>query len=151
MSSSPTPPLEGRGQAIKAKEPEARSTHGGGDPVGDEDFFSCRYLSTDDGNHLPTGRFPLGPSRTSEALTSAQRRHTGAKAGQPQNTNAALAARDVLGGPPVRVARQPLSRQEGTPGTELGQLSQRAQRAEADDARRRPAPRCRSPALPLGW
>jgi hypothetical protein len=31
-----------------------------------------------------------------------------------------------------------------------GQLSQRAQRAEADDARRRPAPRCRSPTLLLG-
>jgi hypothetical protein len=30
------------------------------------------------------------------------------------------------------------------------QLSQRAQRAEADDARRRPAPRYRSPTLPLG-
>jgi hypothetical protein len=103
-SSSPTPPLEGRGQAIKAKEPEARSTHGGGDPVDDEDFFSRRYLSADDGNHLPTSRFPLGSSRTSEAPASVQRRHTGAKAGQPQNTNAALAARDVLGGP--RCARR---------------------------------------------
>jgi hypothetical protein len=30
------------------------------------------------------------------------------------------------------------------------QLSQRAQCAEADDARGRPAPRCRSPPLPLG-
>jgi hypothetical protein len=48
----------------------------------------------------------------------AQRRRTGAKAGQPQNTNAALAARDVLGGPPVRAARQPLPRQEGAPGAE---------------------------------
>jgi hypothetical protein len=63
---SPPSPLEGRGQAIKAKEPEAR----------------------------------------------------GAKAGQPQNTNAALAARDVLGGPPVRAARQPLLRREGAPGAE---------------------------------
>jgi hypothetical protein len=40
----------------------------------------------------------------------AQRHRTGAKAGQPQNTNAALAARDVLGGPPVHAARQPLPR-----------------------------------------
>jgi hypothetical protein len=48
----------------------------------------------------------------------AQRRRTEAKAGQPQNTNAALAARDVLGGPPVRAARQPLSRQERAPGAE---------------------------------
>jgi hypothetical protein len=31
-----------------------------------------------------------------------------------------------------------------------GQLSQRAQRAKADDALRRSAPRCRSPTLPLG-
>jgi hypothetical protein len=52
------------------------------------------------------------------APTSAQRRRTGAKAGQPKNTNAALATRDVLGGPPVRVARQPLSRREGAPRAE---------------------------------
>jgi hypothetical protein len=59
---SPTSPLEGRGQAIKAKEPEARSAYGGGDPVGDEDFFSRHHLSADDGSHLPTGRSPLGSS-----------------------------------------------------------------------------------------
>ena len=46
---SPTSPLEGRGQAIKAKDPEARSADGGGDPVGDEDFFSRHHLSADDG------------------------------------------------------------------------------------------------------
>jgi hypothetical protein len=63
---SPTSPLEGRGQAIKAKEPEARSPDGGGDPVGDEDFFSRHHLSADDGSHLPTGRSPLGSSRTGE-------------------------------------------------------------------------------------
>jgi hypothetical protein len=44
---SPTSPLEGRGQAIKAKEPEARSADGGGNLVGDEDFFSRHHLSTD--------------------------------------------------------------------------------------------------------
>jgi hypothetical protein len=75
---------------------------GGGDPIGDEDFFSRHHLSADDGSRLPTGRSPLRSSRTSEAPTSMQRRRTGAKAGQPQNMNAALAARDVLGGPPVR-------------------------------------------------
>jgi hypothetical protein len=115
---SPTSPLEGRGQAIKAKESEARSADGGSDPVGDEDFFSRHHLSTDDGSRLPTGRSPLGSSRTSGAPTSAQRRRTGAKAGQPQNTNAALAARDVLGGPPVRAARLPLLRREGAPRAE---------------------------------
>jgi hypothetical protein len=102
----------------KYKEPEARGTDGGADPVGDEDFFSRRHLSTDGGSRLPTGRSPLGSSRTSGASTSAQRHRTGAKAGQPQNTNAALAVRDVLGGPPVRAARQPLLRREGAPGAE---------------------------------
>jgi hypothetical protein len=63
---SPTSPLEGRGQAIKAKEPEARSANGGGDLVGDEDFSSRHHLSTDDGSRLPTGRSPLGSSRTGE-------------------------------------------------------------------------------------
>jgi hypothetical protein len=61
MSPSPTSPLEGRGQAIKAKEPEARSADGGGDLVGDEDFFSHHHLSTDDGSRLPTGRSHSGP------------------------------------------------------------------------------------------
>ena len=66
---SPTSPLEGREQAIKAKEPEARSADGGGDPVGDKDFFGHHHLGADDGSHLPTGRSPLGSSRTSaEAL-----------------------------------------------------------------------------------
>jgi hypothetical protein len=64
MSPLPTSPLEGRGQAIKAKEPEAWSTDGGGDPIGDEDFFSHHHLSADDGSHLPTGRSPLGSSQT---------------------------------------------------------------------------------------
>jgi hypothetical protein len=45
------------------------------------------------------------PAATTSAPTSAQRRRTGARAGQPKNTNAALAARDVLGGPLVRAAR----------------------------------------------
>jgi hypothetical protein len=62
---SPTSPLQGRGQAIKAKEPEARSPDGGGDPVGDEDFLSRHHLSADGGSHPPTGRSPLGSSRTS--------------------------------------------------------------------------------------
>jgi hypothetical protein len=60
---------------------------------------------------------PLGSSRTSGDDLRAETR-TGAKAGQPQNTNAALAACDVLGGPPVRATRQPPSRREGAPGAE---------------------------------
>jgi hypothetical protein len=150
LQQCPRPRLRSRGED-KYKEPEARGAGGGADPVGDEDFFSRRHLSTDGGSRLPTGRSPLGSSRTSGAPTSAQRRRTGAKAGQPQNTNVALAARDVLGGPPVHAARQQLLRWEGHREPSQSQLSQRAQHAEADDARRRPAPRCRSPSLPLGW
>jgi hypothetical protein len=59
-SSSPTYPLEGRGQAIKAKEPEARSADGGGDPVGDGDFFSRHHLSTDNGSRLLSGTIIRG-------------------------------------------------------------------------------------------
>jgi hypothetical protein len=117
LQQCPRPRLHSRGED-KYKEPEDRGADGGADPVGDEDFFSRRHLSTDGGSRLPTGRSPLRSSRTSEAPTSTQRRHTGAKAGQPQNTNAALAVRDVLGGPPVRAARQLLLRQEGAPGAE---------------------------------
>jgi hypothetical protein len=63
---SPTSPLEGRGQANEAKESEAWSSDGGGDPVSDEDFFSCHHLRADDGSRLATGRSPLGSSRTGE-------------------------------------------------------------------------------------
>jgi hypothetical protein len=61
---SPTSPLEGRGQAIKAKEPEARSADGADNLVGDEAFSSCHHLSSDGGVHPPTGRSPLESSRT---------------------------------------------------------------------------------------
>jgi hypothetical protein len=71
-SSSPTSPLKGRGQAIKAKEPEAQSADGGGDLVGNEDIFSRHHLNVDDGSHLPTCGSPLGSSQTDEAPTSVQ-------------------------------------------------------------------------------
>jgi hypothetical protein len=100
----------------KYKEPEARSADGGGDPVGDGDFSSRLRLGTDDRGRQPTGRSPLGSPQTSGAPTSARGRRTGAKVGPPQNTNVALAARGVLGGPPLRAARQLPSRQEGAPG-----------------------------------
>jgi hypothetical protein len=111
----PRPRRRSRGED-KYKEPEARSADGGGDPVGDGDFSSRPHLGNNDRSRQPSGRSPLRSSRTSGAPTSARRRRTGAKAGPPQNTNAALAACDVLGGPPVRAARQPPSRQEGAPG-----------------------------------
>jgi hypothetical protein len=96
---------------------------------------------------LPDGRTP----------TSAQGCRTGAKAGQPKNTNVALAARDVLGGPLVRAARQPPARQADSRTPPSGgrwhrkmHQSQRTGHAGADDACGRSAPRCRSPPLPLG-
>jgi hypothetical protein len=114
----PCPRLRRRSRGEdKYKEPEARSADGGGDPVGDGDFSSRLHLGTNDRGRQPSGRSPLRSSRTSGAPTSAWRRRIGAKAGPPQNTNAALAARDILGGPPVCPARQPPSRQEGPPGT----------------------------------
>jgi hypothetical protein len=100
----PRPRRRSRGED-KYKEPEARSADGGGDPVGNGDFSSRFHLGTDDRGRQPSGRSPLRSSRTSGAPTSTWRRLTGAKAGPPQNTNAALAARDILGGPPVRTTR----------------------------------------------
>jgi hypothetical protein len=110
----PRPRRRSRGED-KYKETEARSADGGGDPVGDGDFSSRPHLGTDDRSRQPSDRSPLRSSRTSGAPTSARRCRTGAKAGLPQNTNAAIAARDVLGGPPVRATRQPPLRQEGAP------------------------------------
>jgi hypothetical protein len=80
--------------------------------------------------------------------------------GQSKNTNAALAACDVLDGPPVRTAQQPPHGERTTMLRPSGgrwhrkqrqsQLSQRARHARADDACGRTAPRCRGPPPPLG-
>jgi hypothetical protein len=108
----PRPRLRSRGED-KYKEPGARSADGGGDPVGDGDFSSRRNHVTDDGSRLPTRILTNERSTDLRAET-----RTGAKAGQPQDTNVALAARDVLGSPPVCAARQPPLRREGAPGAE---------------------------------
>jgi hypothetical protein len=144
LQSCPRPRRCSRGED-KYKESEARSTDGGGDTVGNGDFSSRLHLGTDGRGRQPSGRSPLRSSRASEAPTSAWRRRTGAKVEPPQNTNAALTARDILGGPPVHTARQPPSGRRGHQ-----ELSRRARRAEADDARRRSAPCCRSPTRPQG-
>jgi hypothetical protein len=109
---SPASPLEGRGQAIKAKESEAQSADGGGDPVGDEDFFSRHHLSADDGSHPPTSRSPLGSS-----WTSAEAPYRGKGRTAPEHERRPSSARH-LGWSSVRAARQPLPRQEGAPGAE---------------------------------
>jgi hypothetical protein len=144
LQSCPRPRRRSRGED-KYKEPEARSADGGGDPVGTGDFSSRLHLGTDDRGRQPSGRSPLRSSQTSGASTSARRCRTGAKAGPPQNTNATLAARDILGGPPMHTVRQPPPGRRGH-----REPSRQARRAEADDVRRRPAPRCRSPTRPQG-
>jgi hypothetical protein len=65
LQQCPCPRLRSRGED-KYKEPEARDADGGADPIGDEDFFSCRHHSTNGGSRLPTGRSPLGSSRRAE-------------------------------------------------------------------------------------
>jgi hypothetical protein len=96
---SPTSPHEGRGQAVKAKEPEvcpraaptvssAEKTSSGGHP----------------GLHQ---QIPTQVLADGQAQTSARRHHAGVRTRQSKNTNAALAACDVLDGPPVRTAQQP--------------------------------------------
>jgi len=79
------------------------------------------------------------------APATAQGRRPSAKAGPPQNTNAALKARGILGGPPMHALRRPPSGRRGRrkPGRQL-------RHAGGDDARRRSAPRYRSPRRPQG-
>jgi hypothetical protein len=53
LQQHPHPRPRSRGED-KYKEPEAQSADGGGDPVGDGDFSSHRYLGTGDRSRLPT-------------------------------------------------------------------------------------------------
>jgi hypothetical protein len=144
LQSCPRPRRRSRGED-KYEEPEARGADGGSDPVDDEDFSSRLRLGADGRGHQPPGRSPLKSSQTSGAPASARGRRPSAKAGPPQNTNAALAARGIVGGPPVHTARQPTSGRRGRrePGRRL-------RHAGGDDARRRSAPRCPSPRRPQG-
>jgi hypothetical protein len=112
LQSCPRPRRRSRDED-KYEEPEARGADGGSEPVGDEDFSSRLRLGADGGGHQPPGRSPLKSSQTSGAPASVRGRHPGAKAGPPQNTNAALAARGIVGGPPVHTARQPPSGRRG--------------------------------------
>jgi hypothetical protein len=112
LQSCPRPRRLSRGED-KYEGPEARSAEGGSDPVGDGDFSSRLRLGADGGGHQPPGRSPLKSSQTSGAPVSARGRHPGAKAGPPQNTNAALAALGIVGVPPVHTARQPPSGRRG--------------------------------------
>jgi hypothetical protein len=77
---APRPRPHSRGED-KLSKPKSRSADGGGDLIGNEDFFSRHHLNVDDGSHLPTGRSPLGSSRTGKHRPPRKRRRTGAKAG----------------------------------------------------------------------
>jgi hypothetical protein len=156
---SPASPIEGRGQAIKAKEPEvgpwvALTVSSAEKPSPAATTSAPTTAATCppvDPHSIPPGR---------RAPTSARRRRAGARAGQPKNMNAALAACDVLGGPSVRAAQQPPIRRADSHTPPSGgrwhrklrqsQLSQRTRHAGADDACGRSAPHCRSPPPPLG-
>jgi hypothetical protein len=73
--------------------------------VGGEAFSSCHHLSTDSGVHLPTNTAPAGagcPKAHRQVLTLVLATKT--RMGLSQNTSTALAAYDVLGDPPVRLA-----------------------------------------------
>jgi hypothetical protein len=96
--SSPTSPLEGRGQAIKATKLEAWSADGTDDPVSDEDFSCCcHHLSTDGGVHLSANTAPVGAARPKvhrQVLTPVLATRT--RMGPSQNMSTALTAYDVL-------------------------------------------------------
>jgi hypothetical protein len=121
---SPASPLEGRGQAIKAEEPEV-SPRGGGGLVGGETFSGCRRLSADDKQSPAHRQIPTQVLPDGRAPTPTRRRRAGARTRQSKNTNVALAAYDVLDGPSVRTTQQPpvqradshtpLQRWEGAP------------------------------------
>jgi hypothetical protein len=116
---SPTPPREGQGQAIEAKEPGVRPQVAPTVSSAETTSSGCHHLSTDDSRHLRTDATPTNGSRLSlhrqiptqvlangTAPTSARRHHAGVRTRQSKNTNAALATYDVLDDPSVQSASQ---------------------------------------------
>jgi hypothetical protein len=119
MRPSPVSPLEGRGQAIKAKESGVRPQLAPTVSSAETTCSGCHHLSTDDSGHLRASATPANGERPSlhrqiptqvladrQASTSAQRRRAGVSTRQSKNTNAAYAAFGVLDDPPVRAAQQ---------------------------------------------
>jgi hypothetical protein len=112
---SPTSPHEGRGQAVKAKEPEVRPQVPPMVSSVETTSSGCHHLSTDDSSHLRVSATPTNGGHPSlhrqiptqvladgPAPASAQRRRAGVRTRQSKNTNAALTAYDVLYDPPVQ-------------------------------------------------
>jgi hypothetical protein len=94
---SPASTLAGRGQAIKAKELEARSAGGIDSVVGGETFSGCHHLSTDGSINLPANTAPASAGRPKahrQVLTPVLAART--RTGPPQNTITALAVYDML-------------------------------------------------------
>jgi hypothetical protein len=155
--------------------------------VGGETSSGDHHLSTDDSGHLRASATPTNGGRPSlhrqiptqvladgQAPTSVRSHHAGVRTRQSKNTNATLAACDVLDDPPVQSATRggpqtcptcarrdsrPCGGQTATPGSggkrqrrrpRQSQLSQRARHAGVDDACGRPIPRCRSSPPPQG-
>jgi hypothetical protein len=178
---SPTSPHEGQGQASKAKEPEVRPQVVPTVSSAETTSSSCQHLSTDDSGHLRASATPTNGGRPSlhrqiptqvladgPTLASARRHRAGVRTRQSKNTNAALAAYDVLYDPPVLSAaregpqtcptcarrdNRPCGGRTATPGRSgrrlrrkrrQSQLSQHARHAIADNACGRPGPRYRS-------
>jgi hypothetical protein len=116
---SATSPIEGRGQAVKAKEPEVR-------PQVAPTILSAEKPPLVTKTSAPTTAATCAPAlrqrngyRPSlhrqiptqvlvdgQAPTSVRRRRAGVRTRQSKNTNTALAACDVLDGPPVCMAQQ---------------------------------------------
>jgi hypothetical protein len=161
---SPVSPLEGRGQAIKAKESGVRPQLAPTVSSAETTSSGCHHLSTDDNGHLRASatsangghprlhrQIPTQVLADGQASTSAQGHRAGVRTRQSKNTNAAHAAYDVLDSPSVRAAQQtPEPRSSGRRRRwrpRQSQLSQRARHAGADGACGRPVPRCRSSPL----
>jgi hypothetical protein len=164
---SPTSPHDGRGQAIKAKEPEVRPQVAPTVSSAETTSSGCHHLSTDDSGHLPTNTAPASggcPKVHRQVLTPILAIRT--RTGPSQNTSTALTAYDVLcdhlvqptaqGGPgrgrPAHGATdtqaadgQPRSAPAVRGGT---RSSARAAQAGEPDTRQLPAPRTADALLP---
>jgi hypothetical protein len=116
---SPTSPHEGRGQAIKAKEPEVRPQVPPTVSSAETTSSDCHHLNTDDSGHLRASAMSTNDGRPSlhrqiptqvladgPAPVSARRRRARLRTRQSKDTNVVRAAYDVLDDSPVRTAQQ---------------------------------------------
>jgi hypothetical protein len=156
---SPASPLEGQGQAIKAKEPEVG-------PRVALTISSAEKPSPAATTSAPTTAAtcpPADPHSSPPGRVSTDLRTEASCRGEGRTTQEherCPSGVRRLGRPPVRVAQQPPVRRADshTPPSagrwhrklRQSKLSQRTRHAGADDACGRSAPRCRSPPPPLG-